>query len=55
MVRVLFADGKNEVAADAETVIVSDDRNQVISLSRAEFREVVIGWERMLEEETTDA
>ena len=55
MIQILFADGKHEVAADRETVIVSDEKNQVISLSRAEFREVVIGWERMLEREANDA
>ena len=55
MIQILFADGKHEVAADRETVIVSDENNQVIALSRAEFRETVIGWERMLEEEANDA
>ena len=53
MIQILFADGKHEVAASAEAVIMSDGKGAVITLSRAEFRETVIGWERMLEREAT--
>ena len=55
MVKILYGDGTNEVAASAETVIISNGKGAVIILSHAAFREVVLGWERMLEEEAEDA
>jgi hypothetical protein len=48
--KVIYGDGTNEVAVAAESVIITGEDSMVV-LSRASFREVVIGWERLREEE----
>jgi len=48
--KVLYADGVAEVAAGPDEVVISRG-GAVITLSRAAFREVVLGWERLLERE----
>ena len=46
----IYGDGTNEVAVTDESVMLSDEHGIVV-LSRAAFREVVLGWERHLAQE----
>jgi len=53
--KVIYGDGKHEVSVDVETVIFSDHEGQVLVLSHAAFREVVIGFERWHEQRLDEA
>jgi hypothetical protein len=44
-VKVIWGDRVHEAAVDEESVMLSED-TQVIVLSHAEMRELVIAWER---------
>jgi len=48
--KVLYADGVAEVAAGPDEVVISRG-GAVITLSRAAFREVMLGYQRLLERE----
>jgi hypothetical protein len=50
LVKILYGDGTTEVAAGPDAVVFSEEGN-VITLSRAAFREVMLGWTRLLERE----
>ena len=50
MDRVIYGDGKNEATVTEDEILITDGAESVV-LSRAAFREVVIGWERLLDEE----
>lgn len=50
--KTIYGDGETFVRVDDESVTLTDDDGAVtIVLSRAAFREVVIGWERLLDRE----
>ena len=50
--RTIYGDGQHEVVVDEEAVtIIGPDGNPLLKLSRAVFREIVLGWERVHEEE----
>jgi hypothetical protein len=53
LVKILYGDGTTEVAAGPDAVVFSEEGN-VIAISRAAFREVVIGWERLLDQEAAE-
>ena len=48
--QIIYGDGTNEVAVTAESIMISDAHG-IVLLSRAAFREVVLGWERHLAQE----
>jgi hypothetical protein len=47
---ILYGDGSTEVAVTDESVMLSDAHGIVV-MSRAAFREVVLGWTRHLAQE----
>jgi hypothetical protein len=49
-IHVLYGDGTNTVSADADNVIICREDTCII-LSRAAFREVVLGWHRLVSQE----
>jgi hypothetical protein len=48
--RTIYGDGKNEVTVSPTEVVLSDGTDLVI-FSRAAFREIVLGWERLQQQE----
>ena len=46
MYKVIWGDGQHEAAVDAASFTLSDEGGQVIVLSHAEMREIVLAWER---------
>jgi len=53
--KTIYGDGQNTVAVDAVSVVLTNREGEVIVLSHAAFREVVLGWERhKAQEEETD-
>ena len=49
--RTIYGDGVHEVVVDDENVtVLGADGNPLFKISRAAFREIVLGWERVLEE-----
>lgn len=51
--KVIYGDGTNEVAATEQSVLLSDAHG-IVALSRGAFREVVLGWQRLLAQEEED-
>lgn len=54
--KTIAGDGRYEAAMSAQSFTLSDESGQVIVLSRAELREVILGaerYEKMEEEEET--
>ena len=49
--RTIYGDGSNEVTVTEAEVMLSDGTGSVVVLSRAAFREVCIGWHRLLDQE----
>ena len=52
--KTIYGDGQHEVAVDVDGVTISEHGGQVLILSHAAFREIVLGFERwheMREEE----
>jgi len=47
----LYGDGTHEVNVTGDEVMLSDGEGGIVVLSRDAFREVVIGWTRLLEQE----
>ena len=54
VVKTIYGDGTNTVRVTKDQVHIHQGVNVVVALSRAAFREIVIGWERLLEEEEED-
>ena len=50
-VQCIYGDGTHEVSVTEAEVMLSDGTGSIVILSRAAFREAVIGWERLLQEE----
>lgn len=48
--RIIYGDGRMTVEVTADRVLFSYG-DVVLGLSRAAFREVVLGWQRLLEQE----
>lgn len=46
--KIIYGDGKNEVVVTEGEVVISDG-NDIVTMSHAAFREVVIGWRRFTE------
>ncbi len=50
--QTIYGDGHHEVVVGAERVCIWDrDKQSLVDMSRAAFREVVIGWDRLRERE----
>lgn len=47
---IVYGDGTQEVSVDEENVTIRDGES-VIVVSRAAFREIVLGWHRRLDQE----
>jgi hypothetical protein len=52
--KTIYGDGTNLVHVTQDQVHIHQGVNVVVTLSRATFREIVIGWKRLLEEEEED-
>jgi hypothetical protein len=49
--RCVYGDGTNEVTVSATEVMLSDGTGSLVVLSRAAFREIMLGYERLLQQE----
>lgn len=49
--RCVYGDGTNEVTVSKSEVMLSDGTGSLVILSRAAFREIMLGYERLLQQE----
>jgi hypothetical protein len=49
--RCVYGDGSHEVTVSATEVWLSDHTGSIVVYSRAAFREVILGWERLMQQE----
>jgi hypothetical protein len=49
--KVIYGDGTSEVAVSEQSVMISNEDGAMVVLSRSAFREIVLGWERLLDQE----
>lgn len=49
--RCIYGDGSHEVTVSKTEVMLSDHTGAVVVYSRAAFREVMLGWERLMQQE----
>ena len=49
--RTIYGDGVHEVNVSATEVMLSDGDGAIVVFSRAAFREVCLGWERLMQQE----
>ena len=49
--RTIYGDGVHEVTVSDTEVLIADGDGGLVVLSRAAFREIVLGWERLQQQE----